>query len=219
MDTLDTGDLLLFNNHSHGIFGLFTSLIKFGTQSKYSHIGMILKNPTFIHPSLKGTFVWESSYNGLPDPQDGKIKLGVQITPLHELIEEYKKTNGHIYVRKLKIKSESRLECFNELLVTLLRKEIFNDKIMNKIHNTVYDKPYDIVPKDWIEALFRKDDKPQKTDRFWCSALVGYIYTQVGILEKSTDWSVMRPSDFSVELEKLNYTGKCFFEKKEIILF
>ena len=74
MDTLDTGDLLLFNNHSHGIFGLFTSLIKFGTQSKYSHIGMILKIQ-LIHPSLKGTYVWESSYNGFPDPQDGKIKL------------------------------------------------------------------------------------------------------------------------------------------------
>ncbi len=133
MDTLDTGDLLLFDNYSHGIFGLFTSLIKFGTQSKYSHIGMVLKNPTFIHPSLKGTFVWESSYNGLPDPQDGKIKLGVQITPIHELIEEYKKTNGHIYVRKLKIKRECRLECFNQLLVTLLRKDIFNDKIMKEI--------------------------------------------------------------------------------------
>ena len=27
-------------------------------------------------------------------------------------------------------------------------------------------------------AFFRKDGEPQKTDRFWCSALVGYIYTR-----------------------------------------
>jgi len=63
----------------------------------------------------------------------------------------------------------------------------------------VYDKPYDINPRDWIEALFRKDDDPQKPDRFWCSALVGYIYTKLGILHETTDWSILRPSDFSLE--------------------
>ena len=90
---------------------------------------------------------------------------------------------------------------------------------MKEIHDIVYDKPYDIVPKDWIEALFRKDDKPQKTDRFWCSALVGFIYTKVGILDKSTDWSVMRPSDFSVDLENLNFTEKCYLEKTKLCYF
>ena len=61
------------------------------------------------------------------------------------------------------------------------------------IHDTVYNKPYDIVPKDWVEALFQVDDKPQKIDRFWCSALIGYIYTKCGILQSNTDWSIMRP--------------------------
>ena len=51
------------------------------------------------------------------------------------------------------------------------------------------------------------------------SALVGYIYTQVGILDKSTDWSVMRPSDFSVEKENLNYTGRFLLDNNEITLF
>ena len=55
----------------------------------YSHVAMILKDPYFINPALKGLYVWESSFNGTPDPQDNKIKLGVQITPLHELINEY----------------------------------------------------------------------------------------------------------------------------------
>ena len=63
------------------------------------------------------------------------------------------------------------------------------------------------MPKDWIEALFNYDDTPQKTDRFWCSALVGYIYTKLGILKSDTDWSVLSPCDFSLDGEKLNYTG------------
>ena len=103
MDQLETGDLLLFKNSSHGWFGLFTFSIKYFTNSNYSHIGMILKDPTFIHPSLKGIYVWESGWNGKPDPQDGKIKLGVQITPIREVLDYYRNNNGHVYVRKLNI--------------------------------------------------------------------------------------------------------------------
>ena len=39
---------------------------------------MVLKDPSFLHPTLKGLYVWESSWEGKADPQDGKIKLGVQ---------------------------------------------------------------------------------------------------------------------------------------------
>jgi hypothetical protein len=206
MDSLKTGDLLLFNNKSSGFFGFFTSLIKWGTHSNYSHVAMILKDPYFINPALKGLYVWESSFNGTPDPQDNKIKLGVQITPLHELINEYQKTGGSIFIRKVKSKCE------------LSTNDIFNDNILRIIHNTVYDKPYDIVPKDWIEAFFKYDDTPQKTSRFWCSALVGFIYTRIGILNETTDWSVLTPNDFSLSGDSLNFTKIAELEKSEIKL-
>ena len=51
---------------------------------------MVIKDPAFIHPSLKGTYIWESSWEGKPDPQDGEIKLGVQITPFLEIYDHYK---------------------------------------------------------------------------------------------------------------------------------
>jgi len=193
-----TGDLLLFNNHSKDYLGWFTDLIKWGTHSNYTHVAMILKDPTFIHPSLKGLYVWESTYNGYPDPQDGKIKLGVQITPLLECLNI---EDRYVYVRTL--------QC---------PKNTFNDKILTEIHNTVYDKPYDIVPSDWIQALFKVDTNPQKTSRFWCSALIGYIYTKCGILNKNTDWSILRPSDFSLDGENLNFNlgfSLNNFEKKK----
>jgi len=184
MDTLKTGDLLLFNNHSGGIFGAFTSLIKWGTHSNYTHIGMVLKDPTFIHPSLRGLYVWESTFNGSPDPQDNKIKLGVQITPLHECLAFEKRS---VFLRRIN------------------SNDVFTDDKLREIHKVVYEKPYDIAPKDWIQAFFRYDSVPQKTDRFWCSALVGYIYTKIGILDPNTDWSILRPSDFSLVGENLVY--------------
>ena len=52
---LKTGDLLLFDN---GGCNLFSSLIKYFTDSEITHIGMILKDPTFIDPLLTGIYVW-----------------------------------------------------------------------------------------------------------------------------------------------------------------
>ena len=98
---LKTGDLLLFNNqNTSGFFGFLSSLIKWGSHSNYTHIAMVLKNPTFINANLKGTYVWESNWEGTPDPQDGKTKLGVQITPIHEILNDYK-NNGKVLLRRL----------------------------------------------------------------------------------------------------------------------
>ena len=176
---LKTGDILLFDYEGGGSMGIFSWLIKKATKSNITHVGMVLKDPVFINPSLKGYYVWESGWEGTPDPQDGKVKFGVQITPFEEIFQNYKKKNGKIYVR--------RVTCPINLFTT--------EKLL-QIHEIVYDKIYDIIPTDWIEAAFRRDDNPQKTSRFWCSALVGYIYTQCDCLHPGTDWSMIRPSDF-----------------------
>ena len=84
---------------------------------------------------------------------------------------------------------------------------LFTADKLKAIHETGYDKPYDINLLDWIGALFRKDIHPQKTSRFWCSALVGFVLTKVGILAPETDWSIMRPCDFALDGERLNYIG------------
>lgn len=187
MDKIDlkTGDLILFDNIGCNPISL---LIKFFTKSEITHIAMILKDPDFIDPPLKGYYVWESNYEGIPDPQDGKTKFGVQITPLEEIYGKYKKDNGLVYIR--------RINCPRELL---------NTERLKEVHSVVYDKKYDFYLKDVIEAIQRKDSDPQKTSRFWCSALVGYIYTICGILNKSTDWSILRPSDFTPPCDLLEF--------------
>jgi len=179
---LKTGDILLFDNKGGGVMGIFSSLIKKITKSDISHVAMVLKDPDFIDPPLKGIYVWESNYEGKPDPQDGKIKFGVQITPLEEMFDYYRKNKSKVFVR--------RIICY---------PSIFSKNNLEDIHKVVYDKVYDITMSDWIEAIERKDKKPQKTDRFWCSALVGYIYTKCGLLSPNTDWSILRPSDFTTK--------------------
>jgi hypothetical protein len=191
MEDLKTGDIIFCNYTKRGgCMSIFTRLIKYFTNSNYSHIAVVLKDPSFIQPPLKGTYVWESSWEGKPDPQDGKVKLGVQITPLEELMDEYRE-KGHMYVR--------RVQC---------PPTLFSNKNMKKIHDVVYDKPYDIVPSDWLEALLKNDPSPQKISRFWCSALVGYIYTKCGLLDKKTDWTILSPADFSIEHENVRFINK-----------
>jgi hypothetical protein len=197
MTDLKTGDLILFCGKDTGWLKYFSEMIKYTSHSNYSHVGMILKDPTFIHPTLKGTYVWESGWEGEPDPQDGKIKLGVQITPLDEILKSYQ---GSMAITRT-------VHCHPNL---------FNEKILKEIHQTVYDKPYDILPVDWVKALFRKEIKPT-TERFWCSALIGYIYTKCGILQSDTDWSILRPSDFSLDGESkyLKLSEGCSLSKTE----
>ena len=199
---LKTGDILLFDFNESGLMGIFNNLIKKFTKSNYSHVAMVLKDPEFIHPSLKGYYIWESSWEGKPDPQDGKIKLGVQITQFHEILDKCVKTNSTVMLRRVSTNIA------------------FNKEELTEIHNVVYDKPYDIVPTDWIEAINRKDTNPQKTNRFWCSALIGYIYTKCGLLTKTTDWSILRPSDFSTEENhcSLHWINPFSLSKEEKIL-
>lgn len=185
---LKTGDVLLFDYEGGFISGFFSSIVKYFTKSNISHVAMVLKDPYFIHPTLKGYYVWESNWEGTPDPQDGHTKFGVQITPFHEIFKKYKDSYGKVYVR--------RINCMRSL---------FSDQKLQNIHNVVYNKPYDIIPGDWLEALWRKDSQPQKIDRFWCSALLGYIYVKCGILLNTTDWSILRPSDFSDQYHMLPF--------------
>lgn len=198
MDNLKTGDILLFSGHTKGPMQYFSDMIKYGTHSNYSHVAMVLKDPSYFNLSLKGIYLWESGWEGKPDPQDNKIKLGVQLTPLKEIMENFK--GSKIIVR------------------TISCNKNITDQTLKEIHEVVYNKPYDIVPKDWVRALFRKDSDPQKTTRFWCSALVGYIYVKCGIIKPDTDWSILRPSDFSLDGEKLSFINGYLLSKTETLI-
>jgi hypothetical protein len=266
IETLKTGDLLLCDNLEQKGLGLFGWLIKYGSQSDFSHIAMVVVNPdfTYLDKPLKGVYVWQSGTAQIPDAEDGKRKIGVQLTPIIDFITTYK---GKIYLRRLHVHfAEDCIENNTTMIdidVTDLNggggvvntnnlttnrfintfsttfgyiysgfsilkylfyksnqptenkdehehkiyyhtKNPFTHEKMKEIHDSVFNKPYDIVVRDWIEAYCKKDPDPQKISRFWCSALAAYIYTKVGLLDEKTDWSIIRPSFFSSENPELN---------------
>ena len=207
-ESFRTGDILLCSTRSPpppsgtariatGLMGMFDALIRQFTQSHITHVAMVLKDPSFMAtPPLQGLYVWESSYEpGIPDPQDGNAcKIGVRMTPLDAFLESIEKGGGHVLVRKVWTRDQETYEA------------TFSNRTLKKIHDVVYDKPYDIVPRDWIEAAFDPSVcSHSTTDRFWCSAFVAYILVRCGVLSKNTQWTVTRPSAFSIESEDLDF--------------
>ena len=181
---LKTGDLLLCDDLAYGSWGVFSWVIKFMTKSDFSHVGMIVVDPEFTTTPLKGTFVWTSGISDVPDPDDNTKKFGVQLVPYDHFIQTY---GGKIYSRRITFDSDDEYN------------RIFNTDALKEIHRVVYDKPYDMVITDWIEAYCKKDRHPQKTSRFFCSALIGYIYTKLTLFDATVDWSILYPNFFSTE--------------------
>lgn len=196
MENFETGDIILFHS-KNTIFG---KLIQFFSGSNYCHIGMVIKDPLFAEYKLMGLYLWESSLEKFPDAVDHKIKFGVEIVGLEEIITN-NINQDDMYYRKLNVNN---------------RGNIFTQEKLREIYKVVKDKPYDIMPRDWIEALFREDSDPQKTDRFWCSALLGYIFTKLELLPENTDWSILRPGDFSSEGSLPLLQGAYFDSEKKI---
>ena len=140
-------------------------------------------------------------WEGTADPQDGIIKLGVQITSIKDVKKHFE--NCDIYLRRPKVPSPFFFKG--------------KEKKFKEIHDKVYNKPYDLVPSDWFGAAFKKNITPT-TNRFWCSALVGYIMRELGILSFNTNFTSLSPGDFSIESNKLKFAPFCGFENYEIKL-
>jgi len=191
---LKTGDILLFSS-TFSWTNLMTwpgKFVEFFTRRPYSHVGMILKDPTWIKPEMTGIYLWESSYEGIPDPQDDKIKLGVEITPIEHVLAQH---DGRIWVRQL-------FDPNNKLTIPILKK----------IHKIVYEKPYDFNPIDWLAAYLRKDFVKRKESRLFCSALVACIYSESGIIDPNTNWTIVRPSDFDENDRHLTWMDESHLE-------
>ena len=184
---LDTGDIILFNGRN----SIISTIVEKFTDSKWSHIGIVLKAPIYIDEKLTGVYLWESGTEKYGDSEDGKHKYGVQITDLEVMIDNY---DGEVVWRKLywiPFHLEEKLEI---------------------IHNVIHDKPYDLDVFDFIFTKLRINKtpdahksiilnwlgyNPRKVDKLYCSSLVAYVYTELGLLPSKTNWTNIFPNYFS----------------------
>lgn len=177
-DTLKTGDILLFSDKK----SFLGKCIQCCTESKYCHAALVLRDPDFTTPPLKGLYVIEST--GLEKPADVEThehyKFGVQVRDFDEVIRDH---NGGVWVRH----------------VHCTRDEEFY-KNLAQAHTIAHNRFYDINPVTWLEALFNDHAVwLQKKDTFFCSALCAFLLTSVGVLPKDTPWSIVRPRDLGTE--------------------
>ena len=180
-DEFETGDMLLFKYTS--FIGRF---IEYFTGSNYSHCGIIIKNPDFGTFKDEGLFFLESTgLDHIPDVEQNKIKFGVQLRKLEDVINE---TNVTIFYRKLKC----------------TRNKEFYDKLTHA-HSIVHNKPYDDNPLHWVRAKYKLEiENITNKNTFFCSALVSFVYMTLGLLPLETKWSTIEPCQLGTEPDRNN---------------
>ena len=168
--SLKTDDVVLFS----GKGGISTG-IKWFTNSKWSHVGMVLRLPEW-----DAVMLWESTtLSNIVDVESGKERKGVQIVPLSERVRKYK---GEASIRVLDI--EQTPEMLKEL--SLLRAEIKG-------------RPYE---KDKIELIKAAYDGPlgenkEDLSSLFCSEMVAEAYQRMGLLSEKKPSNEYTPKDFS----------------------
>jgi len=192
MEYYQTGDLVLFKGN-----GYLSWLIEYFGECKYSHIGIVIVDPS---QSLKGPYLLDCS-----------VTDNVKLRPLKEAIESY---DGFAYYRKLIYKRDNE----------------FQSRVI-KLYEEIKNAPYDVNFFDWLSAKVLLDSgsiveaekvpfsSPEDNKKFWCSALVAYIYVNTGLLPKETPWSIIAPVDFSSYINKVCYhlNFNCSFEPERYI--
>lgn len=214
IEQFNTGDIILFGSHNY----IVSKIIEWYCGSKWSHIGIVLKDPYDIDPSLKGYYLLQSTFGVFPDSLSGIKEYGVQIVPLEETLQNYR---GYISARKLENLSDKMRDGINRKLAG--------------IFITIRDKPYDLSIIDFL-CLGVKIDKPEKqskyplinyifglnesghkTDKFICSGLVAYVYTELGLLNYYFKWDECMPKYFSEENSLLYLNDDCRLSDEIVI--
>jgi len=198
----NTGDILLYhhkNDYStlyNSLFSLVDDAIMWWTSSKFCHVSIIIKDPDFTSPPLTGLYILESDCENIKDIENQEYKMGVELIPLEDL----DLTNINLYWRKL---------------VCVRNKQFYEN--LAKAHSIVHNRPYDIVPIDWIKAVFHLNiGNTQKKKTFWCSALVTFIYIQLNLLNKNISWTIISPKMLSTESNELKFINCNLYKEIKI---
>jgi len=189
LDHFQTGDILLFNGQGFW----FSYVVEWATWSDYSHIGIVLKDPIYLKPELKGLYMLESGTEKFPDAIEHRICYGVQVVNLKKVIDSY---IGRIYYRKLeKIVSE---ESLSDLGCKINNAHVKMSKTLKEIWPKIRDHGYD----DRLWDLFRAEinlnwGDNHRIDKFICSALVSYLYQKAEIFKNEIEWDLIKPYDYA----------------------
>lgn len=178
-DEFRTGDIIIFSGH-----GAISDVIKLFTKSKWSHVGIAIRNGT------DNLYILESTtLNDVKDVVDNVAKKGVQLVPLRDRLNKY---DGDISIRHLQGAVMGNNDS-NALKAFMLEIE---------------DRPYEEHVIDLVKAIMEryvaKDGKlhdilhnSEDTSSLFCSELIAEAYQRLNILNKTEPSDYYLPKDFS----------------------
>ena len=186
MEKLNTGDIILCHCKHDGQYDPgIDGIIELFTHSPYEHAAMIIRDPPWIQES--GLYILQSGRgpNSYPDVINGNTS-GVTLN----LFSDFIRNREYVCVRSITGIKWNKLEWF----------------LLKKTFEKCHGRPYDLNYYSWIctgigsycycpwwsNFFVRKQD-----NRFWCSALVAFIYTRMGWVREDLDWSDKTPSDLT----------------------
>lgn len=169
---LNTGDIVLFSGKDNISFG-----IQWFSDSKWSHIGMVLRLPQSDKP-----FLWESTtLSNMIDLNSGQKTEGVQRVFLRERVQSYP---GEVAVRQLRVKRDFKM---------LAALSQFRQEVQGKAYET--DKVQLI--KSAYDGLYGENSKDLNS--IFCSELLAEAYQRMGLLDLSLPSNEYAPRDFASE--------------------
>lgn len=183
-DLLNTGDLILF----HGTLRA-SEMIEFAEQSKWSHVGMVIKSQDIGINDSDKLLLWESNtLTNLNDEILKNVKTGPMFVDLYRrLLTDLEDKYDNVFeIRYLKMNDELKN---NIQMLDKLRKFILD------VHTDSYPKSELKMIEDFLEG--RIFNKNTDNKNFFCSELIAATYMNMGILEEDHSPNSYMPKDFS----------------------
>jgi hypothetical protein len=170
---IETGDVLLFGNPRSWL----SRFIQWGDGTDVSHVAVAVRNPPWLD-RLDGLYVMEAGTEPFPDVEYHEYKYGVRMSTLEQVVQSYKDAGGTVRLRKLKT------------------DRTWTEEQLRQVHLDVHNRPYDDTPSSWVEAFYSYEGGHGHRDRFFCSALVSYVFCGLGLLSPTANWSLISPTDY-----------------------
>lgn len=166
---LQTLDLVLFSGK-----GRISQGIKFGTRSRWSHVGMVV-----VSPELGVLLAESTTLSDVPDIVTGEAIKGVQLVLLLNRLQAYR---GDVAIRHLlDVERDART------MRTLL-----------DLRHEFHGRPYE---KDELELIRSAYDGPggrntEDLQSIFCSELVAECWQRLGLLTEDVPSNEYSPADF-----------------------
>ena len=245
MDSLKTGDVILYSRPTSSWLSSFTGMLSRNNanrnKTEYLHCGMILRDPVFVHSSLKGLYVWQTKWTHTLEKNESDSSESESDSDTKDnesnVNEIDSETQSNVTIPDLTYSNDNtdglnadglcveivplkqildECECPNiTVRVLSCGDEYLTTKEMRALHATVTDDPKNIFPQEEIKGVLGYCDLSSYD---WSATFLGYLYTKCNLLSKETQWHLLRSQDFALDTQNLRFCENVSLDNDEVDL-